>query len=87
MVISNSRRLRQVSNAEDLALPGELTDMVGDLQARLAADADVDFVKIMVFPVVRSDPAVFKAKAIRDTSPPEAIFAKGCIASPVLAEK
>ena len=45
MVVGNGRRLRQVGNAEDLALAGELADVVGDLQARLAADADVDFVE------------------------------------------
>ena len=45
MVVGNGRRLWQVGNAEDLALPGELADMVGDLQACLATDADVDFIE------------------------------------------
>ena len=76
MVVGNGRRLWQVGNAEDLALPGELPLMPTSISS-----------KIMVLPVVRSGPAVFRARAIRDTSPPEAIFAKGCMASPVLAEK
>lgn len=45
MVVGNGRRLRQVSDTENLSPAREFPDMVGNLKARLTADTDVDFVE------------------------------------------
>lgn len=49
MIIADSRRLRQVGNAKNLTCNTQSAYMGGNLQARLPADADVNFIKITVF--------------------------------------
>lgn len=87
MVVGNGRRLRQVGDTENLSSAGEFPDMVGDLKARLTADADVNFIENHGLIGILAGPGRLQGQGNTRDFTAGGIFAKGCIASPVLAEK
>ena len=64
-MIRNGCRLRQMRDAKDLSIPAQSPDMIGNLQAGLPADADINFIKY--HGLTRTNIAAARFKCQRNT--------------------